>query len=162
MIWLVILFGGMIMSFYEILVFIHIFSAILGMGPGFMMIIVVSKSTNLTELRHAYAIRNRMHSITMVGGTLLLITGIWMGFINTYLFQQGWYVTSLVLFLIALAFGPLLLSPRSKPIKALLKNANGDSIPEEYEAMSKRLFFVERMENTIFLIIIALMILKPF
>lgn len=113
------------MSFYDVLVFVHIFSAILGMGPGFMMMMIVSKATNLTELRHAYVIRNRMHRYTMVGGTLLLITGILMGTINTYLFQQGWYITSLVLFLIALAFGPLLLSPRSKPIKELLKMQKG-------------------------------------
>lgn len=132
------------------------------MGPGFMMILVVSKSSNLTELRHAYAIRNRLHIFTMVGGTLLLISGLLMGAINTILFQQGWYVTSLILFLVALAFGPLLLSPRSKPIKKLLKEAEGEEIPAEYEELSKKLFQVERIENIIFLIIIALMILKPF
>ncbi|WP_042142285.1 DUF2269 family protein [Paucisalibacillus sp. EB02] len=150
------------MSFYEVLVFIHIFSAILGMGPGFMMILVVSKSSNLTELRHSYAIRNRLHIFTMIGGTLLLISGLLMGAIHTNLFQQGWYVTSLVLFLVALAFGPLLLSPRSKPIKKLLKEARGEDIPVGYGALAKKLFFVERMENIIFLVIIALMILKPF
>ncbi|WP_096270871.1 DUF2269 family protein [Paucisalibacillus globulus] len=150
------------MSFYEVLVFIHIFSAILGMGPGFMMILIVQKSSNLTELRHSYVIRNRLHIFTMVGGTLLLISGLLMGAINTSLFQQGWYVTSLVLFLVALAFGPLLLSPRSKPIKKLLKEAQGEEIPSEYEVMAKKLFLVERMENVIFLVIIALMILKPF
>ncbi|WP_026908653.1 DUF2269 family protein [Paucisalibacillus globulus] len=150
------------MSFYEILVFIHIFSAILGMGPGFMMILVVSKTSNLTELRHSYVIRNRLHIFTMVGGTLLLLSGLLMGAINPYLFQQGWYVTSLVLFLIALAFGPLLLSPRSKPIKRLLKEAEGEEIPAEYEEMAKKLFFVERLENAIFLIVIVLMIVKPF
>lgn len=150
------------MSFYDVLVFVHIFSGILGMGPGFMMIIIVSKATNLTELRHAYVIRNQMHIYTMVGGTLLLITGILMGVINTYLFQQGWYITSLILFLIALAFGPLLLSPRSKPIKELLKNAEGEKIPEEYDVLAKKLFFVERIENAIFIVIIALMIVKPF
>jgi MFS family permease len=154
--------GGFSMSFYEFLVFIHVFSAILGMGPGFMMILTVSKASNLTELRHSYKIRNRLHIFTMVGGTLLLISGLLMGAINNSLFHQGWYVTSLILFLIALAFGPLLLSPRSKPIKQLLKNAEGDLIPVEYEEMSKKLFFFERIENIIFLIVIALMIVKPF
>lgn len=154
--------GGYRMSFYDVLVFIHIFSAILGMGPGFMMTLIVSKSSNLIELRHAYTIRNRLHTITMIGGTLLLVSGLLMGAINQYLFQQGWYIISLILFLIALAIGPLLLSPRSKPIKELLKNATGDKIPEEYEGLAKKLFFVERIENMIFLIIIAFMILKPF
>ncbi|WP_164670872.1 DUF2269 family protein [Virgibacillus doumboii] len=150
------------MTFYELLVFIHVFSAILGMGPGFVMIYIVTKAETMTELKHAYIIRNRLHIFVMVGGTLLLITGLWMGFLNSYLFQQGWYVTSLVLFLIALGFGPTVLSPRSKPIKALLKEQQGDEIPGEYFILSKKLFFYERIENVIFLIVIALMILKPF
>ncbi|WP_449354547.1 DUF2269 family protein [Virgibacillus natechei] len=150
------------MTFYEVLLFVHIFSAILGLGPGFVMIYVVTKATTMTELKHAYIIRNRLHIFVMVGGTLLLITGLWMGFIHTYLLTTGWYVVSLTLYLIALAFGPLVLSPRSKPIKALLKEHNGEEIPAEYYRLSKQLFFYERIENVIFLIVIALMILKPF
>ncbi|TRM11291.1 DUF2269 domain-containing protein [Lentibacillus cibarius] len=150
------------MTFYELLVFVHIFSAILGMGPGFVMIYIVTKAETMTELRHAYDIRNRLHIFVMVGGTLLLITGLWMGFLNSYLFSQGWYVTSLVLYLIALGLGPTMLSPKSKPVKALLKEHQGEVIPPEYYTLSRKLFFYERLENMLFLIIIALMILKPF
>lgn len=126
------------------------------------MIYVVTKATTMTELKHAYAIRNRLHIFVMVGGTLLLITGLWMGMIHMYLFSQGWYVASLSLFLIALAFGPVFLSPRSRPIKAMLKEHKDDEIPAVYYTLSKELFFYERIENAIFLIVIALMILKPF
>ncbi|GGK07794.1 hypothetical protein GCM10007063_32870 [Lentibacillus kapialis] len=150
------------MTFYDLLVFIHVLSAILGLGPGFVMISIVTKADTMTELRHAYVIRKRIHIFVMVGGTLLLITGLWMGMLNPYLFSQGWYVLSLALFLIALAFGPLILSPRSKPIKALLKEHKGDNIPEKYQTLAKKLFFYERIENIIFLIVIVLMVLKPF
>lgn len=150
------------MSFYMILVTIHVFSAILGLGPGFVMIYIVTKAKTMAELRHAYAIRNRVHIFVMVGGTLLLITGLWMGLLHTYLFKAGWYVTSLILFLVALGFGPVILSPRSKPIKALLKSYKGEEIPEEYNVLAKKLFFWERIENVIFLIVILLMITKPF
>lgn len=116
----------------------------------------------MTELKHAYLIRNRVHIFVMVGGTLLLVTGLLMGWMHPYLFHAGWYVLSLILFLVALAFGPIVLSPRSKPIKDLLKNHQGEEIPEEYFEMARKLFFFERFENMIFLIVIALMILKPF
>ncbi len=149
------------MNLYRVLVLIHVFSAILGLGPGFVMIYVVTKAQTLTELRHAYVIRNRLHNFVMVGGTLLLLTGLIMGAMNPLLFQLKWYVISLILFLIALAFGPVVLSPKSKPIKALLKQSSGDVIPVEYYSMAKDLFFYERIENVIFLIIIALMIWKP-
>ncbi|MFC2947519.1 DUF2269 family protein [Virgibacillus sediminis] len=150
------------MGFYEILVFVHVFSAIIGMGPGFVMIFVVKHASTMTELKHAYFIRGKLHVFTLVGGTLLLITGLWMGFLNTYLFAQGWYWLSLILFMIALACGPLLLSPRSKPMKDFLKRCKGEEIPKEYYLLSGRLFAAERLENSIFLVIIGLMILKPF
>lgn len=150
------------MSLYRILLFIHIFSAILGLGPGFVMIYVVTKAKTMTELRHAYFIRNRIHNFVMVGGTLLLITGLWMGFLNPALFKQIWYGLSLFLFLVTLAAGPFVLKPKSVPIKKMLDEHTGEEIPSEYYDQAKELFFYERLTNIIFLIIIALMILKPF
>jgi uncharacterized membrane protein len=149
-------------TLYKIIVVLHIFSAILGMGPGFILTTVVKSGKNMTELRHSYAIRHKLHIFVMVGGTLLLITGLLMGFMNPSLFRMGWYVTSLLLFLAALAIGPIILSPRSKPVKALLASHKGEEIPEEYYRLSKVLFRYEYLENIIFIIIIALMILKPF
>ncbi|GAB1430556.1 hypothetical protein MASR2M18_13890 [Ignavibacteria bacterium] len=146
---------------YQIILLLHVLSAILGMGPGFAMIYIVTKAKNMTELRHAYFIRNRLHIFVMIGGTLLLLSGLAMGIMRPYLFGSAWYVTSLILFLTALGFGPLVLSPKSRPIKELLKNHSGDDIPAEYYVLAKKLFFAERIENIIFLIIIALMILKP-
>jgi uncharacterized membrane protein len=151
-----------LITFYKILVFIHIFSAILGMGPGFILTTVVKSGKNMTELRHSYNIRHRLHIFVMSGGALLLLTGLSMGFLNPGLFQMGWYVTSLILFLAALAIGPLVLSPRSKPVKALLESHKGEEIPPEYWNLSRILFRFENLENVIFLIIIALMVLKPF
>lgn len=116
----------------------------------------------MTELRYAYLIRNRLHNFVMVGGSLLLLSGLTMGIIQPYLFYTGWYVISLILFLIALGFGPIILSPRSKPIKKILKTHKGEEIPDEYYKLANKLFFYERLENTIFLIIILLMVLKPF
>lgn len=150
------------MTVYRLLVLIHVLSAIVGLGPGFIMIYVVTRAKTMTELKHAYLIRNRLHVFVMIGGSMLLLTGLTMGTMNPYLFHAGWYVTSLTLFLIALGFGPIVLSPRSKPIKTLLKTHSSDTIPDEYYLLAKRLFFFERIENIIFLIIIVLMVLKPF
>ncbi|MCC6181817.1 MAG: DUF2269 family protein [Bacteroidia bacterium] len=150
------------MSLYSFILLIHILSAILGMGPGFVMIYVISKATNLSELKHAYIIRNRLHQFVMIGGTFLILSGITMGIMQPYLFQRGWYVSSIVLFLIGLSFGPFVLAPKSKPIKELLNKHTGETIPEAYYPMAKKLFFYERIENGIFILIIILMVLKPF
>ncbi len=150
------------MSLYKILVIIHIFSAILGLGPGFVMIYIVTRAKTMSELRHAYTIRNRIHHFVMVGGTLLLLTGLGMGVLRPELWTQIWYVMSLILFFVALAAGPIGLSPLAKPIKEMLETVEGDEIPEAYNKAADKLFFYERMTNIIFLIIIFLMITKPF
>jgi uncharacterized membrane protein len=132
------------------------------MGPGFILTTVVKSGNNMTELKHSYKIRHQLHIFVMIGGMLLIVTGLLMGLLNPSLFRMGWYVTSLLLFLVALAMGPLVLSPRSKPIKELLKTHKGEEIPEDYFRLSKILFRIEHLENFIFIIIITLMILKPF
>lgn len=149
------------MTAYSILLFIHIFSAILGLGPGFYLIQTVKSAQTMTELRHAYSIRRRLHIFVMIGGTLLLITGLLMGWLKPSLFYEWWYIASLILFLLALAIGPLILAPLAKPIKVILETAQNEEIPDEYFRFARVLFRYERLESIIFLIIIALMILKP-
>lgn len=134
------------------------------MGPGLVMtaVVIMSSPTNMTEVRHAFRVRNTLHIFTMVGGILLLVTGLWMGMINTYLFTQGWYILSFILYLIALAMGPFVLGPISKPLKRSFSKIEGEEIPQSYTIQSKKLFRYEHVINILFLIIIGLMILKPF
>jgi|SRR5690625_1570326 len=150
------------MSLYQFLVIIHIISAIIGLGPGFIMTYIVTKASNMTELRHAYWLRKRIHLFVMIGGTSLMITGLWMGMINPYLFQQGWYVVSLILYLTVLGAGPTLLASKLKPIKKILADHKHEEIPAVYKQFAKELFFYERITNSILVVIIVLMVLKPF
>ncbi|WP_188207191.1 DUF2269 family protein [Alkalibacillus aidingensis] len=150
------------MTLYSWLVVVHIFSAIIGMGPGFILTRVTKSAKTMEELRHGFEIKRQLHIFVMVGGTLLLITGLWMGFINPSLFNQGWYLISLILFVLALGMGPTFLKWSSNPIKELLKTYEGEVIPNSYYPMAQKLYRVEYFENTIFIIIIALMIIKPF
>lgn len=150
------------MSFYDFLVFVHILSAIIGLGPGFIMTFIVMKASTMTELRHAYFLRNRIHIFVMLGGVALLVTGLLMGFINTYLIREGWYIISLFLFLMTVVAGPVVLKPISVPIQKIISEHEGDDIPDAYYDSAKKLFFYEHILNTIFIIIIILMIFKPF
>lgn len=149
-------------TLYSILVFIHIFSAIMGMGPGFILNSMPKTAKTMSELRYAYKLKNRVHIFVMVGGTLLLVTGLLMGFINPYLFSTKWYWLSLGIYLAALAMGPFVLKPISKPIKEMLKQHSGEEIPANVVLQQRKLTRYEHLINLLFIIVIALMILKPF
>lgn len=147
---------------YGTLVFIHVISAIVGLGPGFTFIFILKSAKNMAQLRHAYEINRKLHNFVKFGGTLLLITGLLMGSINTGLFTSGWYITSLTLFMIALAMGPLVLSRKLKPVKEFLASYEGEDIPDQYYQLYKKVAPWEYLTLVVFLIIITLMILKPF
>jgi hypothetical protein len=42
--------------------------------------------------------------------------------------------------------GPVVLSPLSKPIKTLLKQHQGEDIPQQYYHLSKKLFFMKELK----------------
>ena|SRR5690625_378838 len=109
------------MSLYDMLVFVHVFSAILGLGPGFVMIYLVSRAKTMSEVKIGFKMRHRIHVFVMVGGTLLLLTGLGMGILRPYLWQQFWFTGSLTLYLIALGAGPMVLTPYTRPIKKLIE-----------------------------------------
>ena len=150
------------MTLYKSILVVHILSAIIGLGPGFVLTFIAIHAKTMTELRHAYYIRNRVHIFVMIGGALLLITGVFMGIIRPELFGELWFSASLILYLIALAIAPLLLISRTKPVKEILALHKGEEIPEEYYTASKPLFFYEHLTNFLFILIIILMVLKPF
>ncbi|HLR64788.1 MAG TPA: DUF2269 family protein, partial [Pseudogracilibacillus sp.] len=90
------------------------------------------------------------------------LTGLLMAVLNPILLKQGWYIISFILYMIALGAGPVILSPRSKPIKKMLAEVEGEKIPDDYYPLADDLFFYERITNILFVVIIALMVLKPF
>lgn len=151
------------MDLYKTLVVVHILSAIVGLGPGFILTFLVVKAETMTDLRIGYLMRKRIHVFVMIGGALLLLTGIGMGLLRPHLFSEGWYTTSLLLYLVALAASPLLLRKEAKPINQFLEEyEGGEEIPQTYYDLSKRLYLYEHITNVVFIIIITLMILKPF
>lgn len=150
------------MTFYQFLVLIHVLSAIVGLGPGFIMTVIIKKADTLPELKHGFKLRTRLHTSVMTGGILLLVTGLAMGLLRPYLFSAGWYVISLVLYFIALLFGPFILKPIAAEIKVLLAASEGPFIPEDYGMLASKLHFYENLINLIFIMIIIFMVLKPF
>ncbi len=150
------------MSFYQLILIIHILSAIVGLGPGFVLTYIAMHAQTLEELRHAYYIRNRVHLFVRAGGVLLLVTGLLMGALNPVLFSEFWYLASLLIYLIALALAPLTLILNSRPVSEILSEAKGPEIPEEYNEAKKKLFLYEHLTNALFIVIIIVMIVKPF
>src|SRR5699024_433489 len=149
-------------SLYTWLVILHIFSAIVGVGPGFVLTTIVKNAKTMTEIRFAFQLKMKVHIFVIIGGMLVLITGLIMGALKPILFQQGWYVASMLLYFSDLLLGPTLLKRFSIPIKSLLADQSIQEVPKTYYQHVKRLLQTEYVANTLLLIVIFLMITKPF
>ncbi|WP_078060090.1 DUF2269 family protein [Gracilibacillus timonensis] len=150
------------MTFYNILILIHIISAIIGIGPGFVLTTIVKHAHTMTDIRFAFTVKRRLHHFIQVGGALLLLSGLLLGVITPSLFQQGWYLTSLVLYLLVLILGATLLRKISAPIRQMLADQTLTETPAYYHELRNRLLRVEYAVNALLLVIILLMVLKPF
>ena len=149
-------------TFYRILVFLHILSAIAGIGPGFVLTTITKFAKTLDQARYAHFVKLKVHILVMIGGTMVLLTGLTMGAIKPVLFQQGWYLTSMILYLIALVLGPTLLKKHSRAVREILEDSSLKELPAQYEVSSKKLIHLEYIVNILLLIVIVLMITKPF
>lgn len=147
---------------YNLVLLIHVLAAIFALGPGISLKFFFSNLSKLTELNKALVVRAKVLKIIMISGGLLLLSGLIMGFLNTALFKMGWYHASLTLFLIGTAIGPVFLAKKVKQGRAIIENAKGEEIPQEYFNLSNKINMLINIQHIIYLLVLALMVLKPF
>jgi hypothetical protein len=147
---------------YKVLLTIHILSAIVGIGATFLFPLVLALPRKVKELQLALQILNKGADYPKFGSILLLLTGLGMGALNPSLFQQGWYFTAIALLLSAVLIYVLRILPKMKVAIETVANVEGDEIPESYFEIKKGMKPFMVAGSVIDVIIIFLMIWKPF
>jgi uncharacterized membrane protein len=151
------------MSYYEILLFLHILAAVLWLGGGFLIQALVFRAERtddvvllkkLAENSKWFAQRIFIPSslAVLVLGVLLTIEGPWS-------FGDLWIVLGLAGYAASFLTGILFLEPEGKRIDAAM-TAHG---PQSREAAFhiRRINVVQRVEMTILFLVVAVMALKP-
>lgn len=151
------------MSYYEILLFLHVLAAIIWIGGGFMLqaIVVRAERTDDTVLLKKLAESSKFFAqrifipsslAVLVFGVLLTIEGPWS-------FGDLWIVLGLVGYAFSFLVGILFLEPEGKRIDAAM-SAHG---PASREAAFhiRRINVVQRVEMTILFLVVAVMAVKP-
>lgn len=146
---------------YTLLVAIHIFAAIVGVGPAFAFNRILNKAKNMKELKHAHKIVDDLQVFAGPGFTLALITGLLMGLINLSLFQTLWYNLSIALLLAAMLYKSFVAEPKMKPMLEIVKTYKGEEIPQDYKILNKKMAPYDYFGKVILIVIIILMIFKP-
>jgi uncharacterized membrane protein SirB2 len=147
---------------YNLLLFIHIISAFTAIVAVTGYPVIMSCVRTVEQAKFGLKLLDKMAILPRIGGTLLLLSGLLLGFQQTYLFRELWYWLSVAIFLVIFIILAVLLPTGMKQQLALLQQTKGDALPEVYLRSRGRSLRLEVIANFCVVISILLMVFKPF
>ncbi len=149
---------------YEWLLVLHILASIAVIGPSFVVPVIRRSARTAGQLRFALDVTSKLAILPKIGGTVLIITGVWLMIITRMGLSQMWLNISVLLSLLMIATIDGLLGPRIKKIMqmASISQGNGDEVPAELGRLMKKIVPIETASQLLMIAITVLMVLKPF
>ena len=160
-----------VISFYNVVLFIHIAAVVLAFGVTFSFPIVMSVARRSHERHMGFYHRTQAliegRLIGPLGGVVLL-AGLYLAFEGPYEFGDPWIGSTLLLLIIILGVGGGFLGPREERLAKLADRdiasspADGAvSFGEDYERVFGQVRTVTLTLNVLILVSIFLMVTKP-
>lgn len=126
------------MDLYHIALYAHILGAVVIVGMGFFMPILMRglrRTPTVTGLREWADAIHRVAALGNPAAALVLITGLYMAW-SRFSFADGWLAVSLVLFLIAGGIAGGVLDPQIKALIAAADAAPEGPVPDDLRAVA--------------------------
>ncbi|MBZ9760038.1 DUF2269 domain-containing protein [Mesorhizobium sp. CA8] len=149
------------MDWYSIVKFLHVVSAILWVGGGFVLFllgVLAERAGNIDDKLQAMRASGQLGSkffapmsmLTLVFG--LIMCGFWVGF------TELWIVIGLVGYATTFSIGMLVFKPTGERIGAMVAK---EGVTPAVLAIGQRMMNWARLDYAVMLVIIADMVLKP-
>ncbi|MFC0473589.1 DUF2269 family protein [Halalkalibacter kiskunsagensis] len=150
------------MTLYEIFVLIHVISAVVGLGASFALPSIINSPQTAKDARYSLLLNAKVDVFAKVGSITLLVTGMILGVLNTTLFTTGWYLTSIAIY-IGVQFIVAGVMPRTiKSMERSLIDYNDEDLPAGYAKGVSKLKPYTAIVHAAAVILIILMVIKPF
>ena len=156
----------MSIDFYELVLFVHISSAVIAWGATFTFPIFVrmARSRGVTDVAYFFATAGRIGQMVVLPASLLLLaSGVTMVLDSESLTFGGdemkWIDVSMTLLVVLILLGPLFFVRQEKKIQAAVDDPGGQ---DQLDGLLDRYLLVARINSLIVLFILFLMATKPF
>ncbi|MGG1516371.1 DUF2269 family protein [Paenibacillus oryzisoli] len=151
-------------SLFGWLLVFHILSSVAVIGHAFVVPFIRRSARTVGQLRFAFDLTNKLAILPKIGGSVLIITGIWLMLLTKMGLSQMWLNISILLALLMIATLEGLIGPRMKKMMALvsISQSKGDEVPSELGRLMKKLVPIETASQLLVIAIAVLMVLKPF
>jgi hypothetical protein len=150
------------MTVYGAIVFVHVVCAVVGMGPAFVFPLIMKFAKTKEQLVFVNGLLEKAEKGIKLSSILLLISGFIMGFLNTSLFQEIWYIASIVLYVVAQFFVIGVGAKNTKKVVSILEQSEGNEIPSEVNLLNSKIIKAHYAASIIAVIMVFLMSIKPF
>jgi uncharacterized membrane protein len=150
------------MTFYGTIVLIHVIAAIMGLGASFAMPVVTKFAKTKSQALFALDLNAKIEILPKIGSLTLLFTGLILGYLNTGLFTEVWYIASLVIYVLAQVLVIGIIPKKQKQMSEILTAYEGDDLPDDYRNVDKQTDPYMYLLHSLAVVIIILMVVKPF
>jgi uncharacterized membrane protein len=150
------------LSYYEVLLFLHIVAAAVWFGGGFLLLLLAARMSRRSDtqgLETLFRQANFIAKIFIPSGLLLLLVGILMVLEGPWSFGDLWIVLGLVGYATTFGSGMLIIRPEADRIVAALERDGG--MTAESAAATAQMFRHMRFEYVVIAVVIADMVFKP-
>ena len=152
------------MTWYELLLFLHIVAAIVWLGSGLLIQILAVRAERARDVEGLRRVAGEAAALgetlfipaslaTLVFGVLLVIDGPWG-------FDMLWIVLGLVGYLATFLTGILVMKPGSEKVAAIMERDQG-VMSAEAEVEIRKLLTKGRLDTVVLYMVVAIMALKP-
>ncbi|WP_282942968.1 DUF2269 family protein [Paenibacillus sp. RC67] len=152
------------MGLFGLLLVLHILASIAIIGPAFVMPIIRRSARTVSQLHFAFGITTKLAVMPKIGGTVLILTGVWLMIITKMGLSQMWLNVSILLSLLMVVMIDGWIEPRMKKIIKIISESQdqGNEIPAEFGLLIKKIVPIETAAQLLMITILVLMVVKPF
>ena len=150
------------MTIYGVVLVVHILAAVCGLGAVFANPSIMKRGTTVTSAKQALETAHAVEKYAKVGSITLLLTGLLLGILNTSLFTQVWYITSLALYLAVQPIVAYMIPKRVEKLNQILEKKETDELPGEFLPLAIQVGKLDNIARISVFVLIILMTLKPF
>jgi hypothetical protein len=83
-----------------ILIFIHVVSAIVGIGPTFFIHVLLRKGQTYGQLRNSLGLTQALEKFPKILGSLAVVSGLLLAWLGDYSYKQFWIYGSIALYVL--------------------------------------------------------------
>jgi uncharacterized membrane protein len=147
---------------YDVLLFGHIAAAIIWLGSGFLLHVLVwraERADNAPALMGALRDMGALGNVLFVPASLATLAfGLGMVFVAGWSFTDLWILLGLVGYATTFTIGAFFLKPRGEAIGAIVAR---EGISPEAVAKGRQLAVIGRIDAVVLFLVVAVMALKP-